>query len=80
MMNDLSNDPIQSAIARLERQHEEDKQGENICLCYLLNTEQLVTVRICLFDLFFIFIYLFSFLKRCYQSVEEGSLFGFRLV
>ncbi|KAL0268806.1 UNVERIFIED_CONTAM: hypothetical protein PYX00_010619 [Menopon gallinae] len=26
MMNDLSNDPIQMAIARLERQHEEDKQ------------------------------------------------------
>ncbi|EEB18127.1 conserved hypothetical protein [Pediculus humanus corporis] len=26
MMNDLSNDPIQTAIARLERQHEEDKQ------------------------------------------------------
>lgn len=27
MMNDLSNDPIQTAIARLEKQHEEDKQG-----------------------------------------------------
>lgn len=27
MMKDLSNDPIQAAIARLEKQHEEDKQG-----------------------------------------------------
>lgn len=27
MTNELSNDPIQAAIARLERQHEEDKQG-----------------------------------------------------
>lgn len=26
MLNELSNDPIQQAIARLERQHEEDKQ------------------------------------------------------
>ncbi|KAI5645017.1 kinesin motor domain-containing protein [Phthorimaea operculella] len=26
MMNELSNDPIQTAISRLERQHEEDKQ------------------------------------------------------
>lgn len=26
MQNELSNDPIQTAIARLERQHEEDKQ------------------------------------------------------
>lgn len=28
MTNELSNDPIQAAIARLEKQHEEDKQGE----------------------------------------------------
>lgn len=27
MTNELSNDPIQTAIARLEKQHEEDKQG-----------------------------------------------------
>jgi kinesin family protein 13 len=27
MLNELSNDPIQAAIARLEKQHEEDKQG-----------------------------------------------------
>lgn len=27
MLNELNNGPIQSAIARLERQHEEDKQG-----------------------------------------------------
>jgi len=27
MLNELSNDPIQTAIARLEKQHEEDKQG-----------------------------------------------------
>lgn len=26
MLNDLSNDPIQAAIAKLERQHEEEKQ------------------------------------------------------
>lgn len=30
MLNELSNDPIQAAIARLERQHEEDKQGNLI--------------------------------------------------
>lgn len=29
MTNELSNDPIQAAIARLEKQHEEDKQGIN---------------------------------------------------
>lgn len=29
MLNELSNDPIQAAIARLEKQHEEDKQGIN---------------------------------------------------
>lgn len=29
MLNELSNDPIQRAIARLEKQHEEDKQ---VCL------------------------------------------------
>jgi hypothetical protein len=28
MLNELSNDPIQAAIARIEKQHEEDKQGE----------------------------------------------------
>ena len=28
MLNELSNDPIQTAIARLEKQHEEDKQGD----------------------------------------------------
>lgn len=28
MTNELSNDPIQAAIARLEKQHEEDKQGK----------------------------------------------------
>ena len=27
MLNELSNDPIQTAIAKMERQHEEDKQG-----------------------------------------------------
>lgn len=27
MLNELSNDPIQTAIAKIERQHEEDKQG-----------------------------------------------------
>lgn len=27
MLNELSNDPIQAAISRLEKQHEEDKQG-----------------------------------------------------
>ena len=27
MMNELSNDPIQSAMAALEKQHEEDKQS-----------------------------------------------------
>lgn len=32
MSNELSNDPIQAAIARLEKQHEEDKQGNNIQL------------------------------------------------
>lgn len=30
MLNELSNDPIQAAISRLEKQHEEDKQGNNI--------------------------------------------------
>lgn len=30
MMNELSNDPIQSAMASLEKQHEEDKQSEFI--------------------------------------------------
>lgn len=29
MLNELSNDPIQAAISRLEKQHEEDKQGKN---------------------------------------------------
>lgn len=29
MLNELSNDPIQTAISRLEKQHEEDKQGYN---------------------------------------------------
>ena len=28
MLNELSNDPIQAAIARIEKQHEEDKQGK----------------------------------------------------
>lgn len=28
MLNELSNDPIQTAIAKIERQHEEDKQGQ----------------------------------------------------
>lgn len=28
MLNELSNDPIQTAIYRLEKQHEEDKQGK----------------------------------------------------
>lgn len=28
MLNEMSNDPIQTAITRLEKQHEEDKQGE----------------------------------------------------
>lgn len=28
MLNELSNDPLQTAIAKIERQHEEDKQGE----------------------------------------------------
>lgn len=32
MLNELNNGPIQSAIARLERQHEEDKQGINFLL------------------------------------------------
>lgn len=27
MLNELSNDPIQTAIAKMEKQHEEDKQG-----------------------------------------------------
>lgn len=27
MLNEFSNDPIQTAISRLEKQHEEDKQG-----------------------------------------------------
>lgn len=27
MLNELSNDPIQTAIAQLEKQHEADKQG-----------------------------------------------------
>lgn len=30
MTNELSNDPIQTAIARLEKQHEEDKQGMSL--------------------------------------------------
>lgn len=29
MLNEMSNDPIQAAISRLEKQHEEDKQGES---------------------------------------------------
>lgn len=28
MLNELSNDPIQTAIAKMEKQHEEDKQGK----------------------------------------------------
>lgn len=28
MLNELSNDPLQAAIAKIERQHEEDKQGK----------------------------------------------------
>jgi hypothetical protein len=32
MLNELSNDPIQRAIARLEKQHEEDKQVCEISL------------------------------------------------
>lgn len=27
MLKELSNDPLQAAIAKIERQHEEDKQG-----------------------------------------------------
>ena len=27
MLNEMSNDPIQAAISRLEKRHEEDKQG-----------------------------------------------------
>lgn len=30
MTNELSNDPIQTEIARLEKQHEEDKQGRSL--------------------------------------------------
>jgi len=28
MLNEMSNNPIQTAIAQLERQHEEDKLGK----------------------------------------------------
>lgn len=35
MLNELSNDPIQTAISRLEKQHEEDKQG-TLSLFYCL--------------------------------------------
>lgn len=36
MLNELSNDPIQRAIARLEKQHEEDKQVDIILLDSLI--------------------------------------------
>ena len=32
MLNELSNDPIQTAIAKMEKQHEEDKQGTEFLL------------------------------------------------
>lgn len=37
MLNELSNDPIQTAISRLEKQHEEDKQGNKCWIfdCYI---------------------------------------------
>ena len=34
MLNELSNDPIQRAIARLEKQHEEDKQVHILLGCF----------------------------------------------
>lgn len=39
MLNELSNDPLQAAIAKIERQHEEDKQGTHSFykLLYFLN-------------------------------------------
>lgn len=53
MLNELSNDPIQRAIARLEKQHEEDKQVErfryhfnkhhNIILSYVHTNFVLIT-------------------------------------
>lgn len=30
MLNELINDPIQAAISRLEKQHKEDKQGQDL--------------------------------------------------
>lgn len=37
MLNELSNDPIQTAIYRLEKQHEEDKQGNSFKLMFKMD-------------------------------------------
>lgn len=44
MLNELSNDPIQRAIARLEKQHEEDKQVRVYCAA-LVGSQQLDMFR-----------------------------------
>lgn len=40
MLNELNNGPIQSAIARLERQHEEDKQGSYLNIFFFTSTNE----------------------------------------
>nr|CAD7590077.1 unnamed protein product [Timema genevievae] len=41
MLNELSNDPIQTAIERLEKQHEEDKQDYNAEHFYILLRDEM---------------------------------------
>lgn len=64
MLNELSNDPIQRAIARLEKQHEEDKQVNAKSSLLLLSISftivlALKNILVCVSDL--IFFLFFSF-------------------
>lgn len=47
MLNELSNDPIQRAIARLEKQHEEDKQVRLKLLLFKMLFNILIGLLVC---------------------------------
>lgn len=66
MLNELSNDPIQRAIARLEKQHEEDKQVNAKSSLLLLSISfttvlALKNILVCVSDLIFFLFFSFFF-------------------
>lgn len=67
MLNELSNDPIQRAIARLEKQHEEDKQVNAKSSLLLLSISfttvlALKNILVCVSDFIYFFLFFFVFL------------------